>query len=58
MQQKLTPALLALEDGTLWPGSGFGAMGQTSGEIVFNTSLTGYQGNPHRPPPTTASSSP
>ncbi|MCB8981315.1 MAG: glutamine-hydrolyzing carbamoyl-phosphate synthase small subunit [Ardenticatenaceae bacterium] len=43
MQQKLTPALLALEDGTLWPGYGFGAIGQTSGEIVFNTSLTGYQ---------------
>jgi carbamoyl-phosphate synthase small subunit len=43
MQQKLVPALLALEDGTLWPGYGFGAMGQTSGEIVFNTSLTGYQ---------------
>jgi carbamoyl-phosphate synthase small subunit len=43
MQQQLVPALLALEDGTLWPGCGFGAMGQTSGEIVFNTSLTGYQ---------------
>ncbi len=43
MPQKLTPALLALEDGTLWPGYGFGAIGQTSGEIVFNTSLTGYQ---------------
>ncbi|MCB9008994.1 MAG: glutamine-hydrolyzing carbamoyl-phosphate synthase small subunit [Ardenticatenaceae bacterium] len=43
MQQKLAPALLALEDGTLWPGYGFGAVGQTSGEIVFNTSLTGYQ---------------
>ncbi|WP_420645810.1 glutamine-hydrolyzing carbamoyl-phosphate synthase small subunit [Candidatus Leptofilum sp.] len=39
----LVPALLALEDGTLWPGFGFGAAGQTSGEIVFNTSLTGYQ---------------
>jgi len=37
------PALLALEDGTLWPGIGFGAMGDTTGEIVFNTSLTGYQ---------------
>ncbi len=37
------PALLALEDGTLWPGYGFGAMGDTFGEIVFNTSLTGYQ---------------
>lgn len=43
MQQKPVPALLALEDGTLWPGCGFGAIGQTSGEIVFNTSLTGYQ---------------
>ena len=36
-------ALLALEDGTLWPGVGFGASGHSSGEIVFNTSLTGYQ---------------
>ena len=43
MQQEIVPALLALEDGTLWPGFGFGAIGQTSGEIVFNTSLTGYQ---------------
>lgn len=40
---QLVPALLALEDGTLWPGYGFGAIGTTSGEIVFNTSLTGYQ---------------
>jgi carbamoyl-phosphate synthase small subunit len=37
------PALLALEDGTLWPGRGFGVIGDTFGEIVFNTSLTGYQ---------------
>jgi carbamoyl-phosphate synthase small subunit len=37
------PALLVLEDGTQWPGFGFGAMGETTGEIVFNTSLTGYQ---------------
>lgn len=37
------PALLALEDGTTWPGIGFGATGTTSGEIVFNTSITGYQ---------------
>jgi carbamoyl-phosphate synthase small subunit len=36
------PALLVLEDGTEWPGQGFGAMGETTGEIVFNTSLTGY----------------
>ena len=38
-----SPALLALEDGTLWPGIGFGAVGTSTGEIVFNTSLTGYQ---------------
>jgi carbamoyl-phosphate synthase small subunit len=36
-------ALLALEDGSLWPGRGFGASGETTGEIVFNTSLSGYQ---------------
>jgi carbamoyl-phosphate synthase small subunit len=36
-------ALLALEDGTLWPGISFGADGDTTGEAVFNTSLTGYQ---------------
>ncbi len=36
-------ALLVLEDGTTWPGIGFGAPGTTTGEIVFNTSLTGYQ---------------
>jgi carbamoyl-phosphate synthase small subunit len=35
--------LLVLEDGTLWPGTGFGAAGITTGEIVFNTSLSGYQ---------------
>jgi len=38
-----TPALLALADGTLWPGLAFGAGGERVGEIVFNTSLTGYQ---------------
>lgn len=38
-----TPALLVLEDGTRWPGVGFGAVGETVGEIVFNTSMTGYQ---------------
>lgn len=37
------PALLALEDGTLWVGRGFGTVGDAKGEIVFNTSLTGYQ---------------
>jgi carbamoyl-phosphate synthase small subunit len=37
------PALLALADGTLWPGLAFGAVGDRTGEVVFNTSLTGYQ---------------
>jgi carbamoyl-phosphate synthase small subunit len=43
MTQSSNPALLALEDGTLWPGYGFGAEGETTGEVVFNTSMTGYQ---------------
>lgn len=38
-----TKALLALEDGTTWPGVAFGALGERGGEIVFNTSMTGYQ---------------
>ena len=37
------PALLALEDGTVYRGSAFGAEGETFGEVVFNTALTGYQ---------------
>ncbi|HZD60489.1 MAG TPA: glutamine-hydrolyzing carbamoyl-phosphate synthase small subunit [Anaerolineae bacterium] len=36
-------AILALEDGTVFHGYGFGATGETSGEVVFNTSMTGYQ---------------
>lgn len=36
-------ALLALADGTLWPGEAFGKIGETTGEVVFNTSITGYQ---------------
>ena len=36
-------AQLALEDGTIYQGRAFGAQGETSGEVVFNTSLTGYQ---------------
>jgi carbamoyl-phosphate synthase small subunit len=36
-------ALLALADGTLWPGLAFGATGERTGELVFNTSMTGYQ---------------
>ena len=36
-------AVLALEDGRVFPGEGFGAEGLSAGEIVFNTSMTGYQ---------------
>ena len=36
-------AILALEDGTIFHGNSFGAAGEKSGEVVFNTSLTGYQ---------------
>lgn len=36
-------AILALEDGTVFRGRSFGALGQSSGEVVFNTSMTGYQ---------------
>jgi carbamoyl-phosphate synthase small subunit len=36
-------ALLALEDGTVFPGSAFGSEGETFGEAVFNTGMTGYQ---------------
>jgi carbamoyl-phosphate synthase small subunit len=37
------PAKLALEDGTVYSGTSFGAVGETAGEVVFNTSLSGYQ---------------
>ncbi|MDY6840959.1 MAG: glutamine-hydrolyzing carbamoyl-phosphate synthase small subunit, partial [Pseudomonadota bacterium] len=38
-----TPAILALADGNLFYGSAIGADGETSGEVVFNTAMTGYQ---------------
>src|SRR5437667_930147 len=34
---------LALEDGTVFTGTTFGARGTSEGEVVFNTSMTGYQ---------------
>ncbi len=37
------PALLALEDGSLFEGIAIGAEGKTVGEVVFNTAMTGYQ---------------
>jgi carbamoyl-phosphate synthase small subunit len=36
-------AILALEDGRIFRGEGYGAKGECYGEVVFNTSLTGYQ---------------
>ena len=36
-------AKLALEDGTVFTGRAFGATGERGGEVVFNTSMTGYQ---------------
>ena len=38
-----TEALLALEDGSLFPGDSMGAVGAAAGEVVFNTAMTGYQ---------------
>jgi carbamoyl-phosphate synthase small subunit len=37
------PAVLALADGTIFRGQSVGAKGNTTGEVVFNTALTGYQ---------------
>ena len=41
--QKAEKAVLALEDGHLFEGTAFGATGRVEGEVVFNTSMTGYQ---------------
>jgi len=38
-----TPAVLALEDGTVFRGVSIGAAGTSTGEVVFNTAMTGYQ---------------
>lgn len=39
----MNPSKLALEDGTVYSGFAFGAEGEAFGEVVFNTSMTGYQ---------------
>jgi carbamoyl-phosphate synthase small subunit len=39
----LNSAILALEDGTVFQGCGFGARKDSAGEVVFNTAITGYQ---------------
>ncbi len=43
MEQKKAKGLIALEDGTIFEGTAFGASGERTGEVVFNTSMTGYQ---------------
>jgi carbamoyl-phosphate synthase small subunit len=42
-QNLLKPAKLALQDGTVYSGRSLGATGEVAGEVVFNTSMTGYQ---------------
>jgi len=42
-QEKAPPAVLVLEDGSVFKGIAIGAIGETVGELVFNTSMTGYQ---------------
>jgi carbamoyl-phosphate synthase small subunit len=41
--KELEPAVLALEDGTVFEGTSFGARAERVGEVVFNTAITGYQ---------------
>jgi carbamoyl-phosphate synthase small subunit len=41
--RKRPPALLVLEDGGVFPGHAFAGAGETCGEVVFNTGMTGYQ---------------
>lgn len=43
MQEQSVKAILVLEDGRAFEGISFGAVGETFGEIVFNTSMSGYQ---------------
>src|SRR5438132_13445989 len=42
-EAQLNPAVLALEDGTVFEGQSFGAPVERTGEVVFNTAITGYQ---------------
>ena len=39
----MNPALLVLRDGRVFHGEALGALGETSGEVIFNTAMTGYQ---------------
>lgn len=42
-KSEMHPALLVLEDGTVFNRYRFGAIGDAVGEVVFNTAMTGYQ---------------
>ena len=42
-KREIRPAILALEDGRVFRGRSFGAVGDAEGELVFNTAMTGYQ---------------
>lgn len=41
--ETLRPAILVLEDGSIFRGAAIGADGLSVGEVVFNTAITGYQ---------------
>ena len=43
IKSQFTPAVLVLENKTIFKGIGLGYQGEATGEICFNTSLTGYQ---------------
>src|ERR1700688_3164215 len=43
MAYVISPAVLALADGSIFRGQSIGASGNTTGEVVFNTAMTGYQ---------------
>jgi carbamoyl-phosphate synthase small subunit len=43
MRSKKNPAVVVLEDGTVFTGSAFAGQGQACGEVVFNTAMAGYQ---------------
>src|SRR5687767_7892442 len=42
-REPVKPALLVLRDGRVFRGEALGALGETSGEVIFNTAMTGYQ---------------
>ena len=43
IKSKFSPAILILDNKTIFKGFGLGYEGETTGEVCFNTSLTGYQ---------------